>query len=150
MQTTFNNTLPVAIGSDHAGFEYKAMLIELLTQAGWQVEDKGTFSTDSTDYPNYAHPVASMVESGEAAFGVLVCGSGNGVCMTANKHKDIRAALCWNVELAQLARQHNNANVLCVPARFVSEDLAKDMLNAFMVTDFEGGRHENRVNKINC
>lgn len=150
MQTTFNNTLPVAIGSDHAGFEYKAMLIELLTQAGWQVEDKGTFSTDSTDYPNYAHPVASMVESGDAAFGVLVCGSGNGVCMTANKHKDIRAALCWNVELAQLARQHNNANVLCVPARFVSEDLAKDMLNAFMVTDFEGGRHENRVNKINC
>ena len=150
MQTTFNNTLPVAIGSDHAGFEYKAMLIELLTQAGWQVEDKGTFSTDSTDYPNYAHPVASMVESGEAAFGVLVCGSGNGVCMTANKHKDIRAALCWNVELAQLARQHNNANVLCVPARFVSEDLAKDMLNAFMSTDFEGGRHENRVNKINC
>ena len=150
MQTTFNNTLPVAIGSDHAGFEYKAMLIELLTQAGWQVEDKGTFSTDSTDYPNYAHPVASMVESGDAAFGVLVCGSGNGVCMTANKHKDIRAALCWNVELAQLARQHNNANVLCVPARFVSEDLAKDMLKAFMTTDFEGGRHENRVNKINC
>lgn len=150
MQTTFNNTLPVAIGSDHAGFEYKTMLIELLTQAGWQVEDKGTFSTDSTDYPNYAHPVASMVESGDAAFGVLVCGSGNGVCMTANKHKDIRAALCWNVELAQLARQHNNANVLCVPARFVSEDLAKDMLNAFMSTDFEGGRHENRVNKINC
>lgn len=150
MQTTFNNTLPVAIGSDHAGFEYKAMLIELLTQAGWQVEDKGTYSTDSTDYPNYAHPVASMVESGEAAFGVLVCGSGNGVCMTANKHKDIRAALCWNVELAQLARQHNNANILCVPARFVSEDLAKDMLNAFMTTDFEGGRHENRVNKINC
>lgn len=150
MQSTFNNTLPVAIGSDHAGFEYKAMLIELLTQAGWQVEDKGTYSTDSTDYPNYAHPVASMVENGEAAFGVLVCGSGNGVCMTANKHKDIRAALCWNVELAQLARQHNNANVLCVPARFVSEDLAKDMLNAFMTTEFEGGRHENRVNKINC
>lgn len=145
---SFNKHLPLAIGADHAGFEYKTMLIEMLKAAGWQVEDKGTYSADSTDYPDYAHPVANMVEGGTAAAGVLICGSGNGICMTANKHKGIRAALCWNVELAELARQHNNANVICIPARFVSEELAKQMTEKFLATDFEGGRHEKRVNKI--
>ncbi len=145
---TFNKSLPVAIGCDHAGFEYKEALKQMLAGAGWQVSDKGTYSTDSTDYPDYAHPTAQMVEDGEAAFGILVCGSGNGVCMTANKHKGIRAALCWTDELAALARQHNNANVLCVPARFVSLELAEQMVNTFAGTAFEGGRHEKRVNKI--
>ncbi|MCB9047460.1 MAG: ribose 5-phosphate isomerase B [Chitinophagales bacterium] len=150
MQAVFNNELPVAIGGDHAGFEYKSILIEALKKAGWQVEDKGTYSTESTDYPDYAHPLAEMVEQGKAAAGILICGSGNGVCMSANKHQGIRAALCWNVELAQLARQHNNANVLCIPARFVSVELAEEMMNAFLSTPFEGGRHERRVEKISC
>lgn len=147
-QTVFDKALPIAIGGDHAGFEYKALMIDVLKKAGWQVEDKGTYSTDSTDYPDYAHPLATMVEEGKAAAGILICGSGNGVCMTANKHKGIRAALCWNVELASLARQHNNANVLCIPSRFVSEELAGQMTEAFLSTAFEGGRHEKRVNKI--
>jgi len=145
---TFNKALPVAIGCDHAGFDYKEEIKKMLTAAGWQVVDKGTFSKDSTDYPDYAHPVATMVENGEAAAGILICGSGNGVCMTANKHAGIRAALCWNEELAALSRQHNNANVLCLPERFVSADLAKAMVNIFLDTAFEGGRHERRVDKI--
>lgn len=148
MQTTFDRSLPIAIGSDHAGFEYKEAIKKMLAAQGWQVEDKGTYSTDSTDYPDYAHPVATMVEEGNAACGILVCGSGNGVCMTANKHKGIRAALCWLDELAALARQHNNANVLCIPARFVSLELAEQMTNTFISTAFEGGRHERRVEKI--
>lgn len=146
--TAFNKELPVAIGCDHAGFEYKESLKKMLTAAGWQVVDKGTYSTDSTDYPDYAHPVAEMVENGNATAGLLVCGSGNGVCMTANKHKGIRAALCWTEELAALARQHNNANVLCVPSRFVDYMTAELMANTFLATAFEGGRHEKRVNKI--
>ena len=148
MEANFNRQLPLAIGADHAGFEYKAQLIEMLKNAGWQVEDKGTYSADSTDYPDYAHPVATMVEDGKAAAGVLICGSGNGICMTANKHQGIRAALCWNTELAELARKHNNANVICLPARFVSIELAKEMTEKFLSTAFEGGRHEKRVNKI--
>lgn len=148
MQTTFDKSLPVVIGSDHAGFEYKEQIKKLLASDGWQVEDKGTYSLDSTDYPDYAHPVAQMVEDGKAAFGILVCGSGNGVCITANKHAGVRAALCWNEELASLARQHNNANILCVPARFVSQELANAMVNTFIDTAFEGGRHEKRVGKI--
>lgn len=150
MTTTFNKQLPIAIGSDHAGFEYKEMLKATLVADGWQVEDKGTYSLDSVDYPDFAHPVASAVESGACSFGVLICGSGEGVCITANKHKGIRAALCWNNDVAQLSRQHNNANVICLPARFVSEDAAKEMLQSFINTAFEGGRHENRVNKIGC
>lgn len=146
--TVFDQQLPLAIGGDHAGFQYKAMLIDMLKEAGWQVEDKGTYSEESTDYPDYAHPLATMVEEGTAAVGILICGSGNGVCMTANKHKGIRAALCWNDELASLARQHNNANVLCIPSRFVSEDVAKQMTDTFLSTTFEGGRHEKRVSKI--
>jgi len=148
MQTTFDKSLPVVIGSDHAGFEYKEQIKNMLASGGWQVEDKGTYSLDSTDYPDYAHPVAQMVEDGKAAFGILVCGSGNGVCITANKHAGVRAALCWNEELASLARQHNNANILCVPARFVSQELANAMVNTFVDTAFEGGRHEKRVGKI--
>lgn len=150
MSTTFNKELPIAIGADHAGFDYKEMLKAALLADGWQVEDKGTYSLDSVDYPDFAHPVATAVEQGVAAFGVLICGSGEGVCITANKHQGIRAALCWNNDVAQLSRQHNNANVICMPARFVSEELAQQMLQSFIETPFEGGRHENRVNKISC
>lgn len=148
MQTTFNTSLPIAIGSDHAGFKYKEQLKQYLVQKGMTVEDKGTFSEESTDYPDYAHPVATMVEQGLAAAGILICGSGNGVCMTANKHQGIRAALCWNEELAMLARQHNNANVLCMPERFVDYATAEKMTELFLSTPFEGGRHERRVEKI--
>ena len=148
MQTTFDRTLPIAIGSDHAGFEYKEIIKKELFAAGWQVTDKGTYSMESADYPDYAHPVATIVEEGSAAAGILICGSGNGVCMTANKHKGIRAALCWLNELAALARQHNNANVLCIPARYVSPELAQQMVDTFLSAAFEGGRHERRVEKI--
>lgn len=151
METTFNKQLPVAIGCDHAGFQYKEKIKKFLEQNGWTVSDKGTYSEESTDYPDYAHPVAQMVAQKEAACGILICGSGNGVCMTANKYANIRAALCWNVELSQLARQHNNANVLCLPQRFVAYEAAENMVKAFLATDFEGGRHEKRVEKIsNC
>lgn len=148
MQTTFDRSLPIAIGADHAGYEYKEAIKKMLFTEGWLVEDKGTYSTESTDYPDYAHPVANMIEEGKAACGILICGSGNGICMTANKHKGIRAALCWQEELAALARQHNNANVLCMPARFVSLNVAEQMTNTFINTAFEGGRHEKRVEKI--
>jgi len=140
----------IAIGCDHAGFDYKEAIKEMLSDKGFQVMDKGTFDTSSMDYPDVAHPVAEAVENGIAALGVLICGSGNGVCMTANKHAGIRAALCWNNELAALARQHNNANILCLPARFIALDSAKEMTETFMNTEFEGGRHQNRVNKISC
>lgn len=146
MSTT--KKLKIAIGADHAGFEYKELLKDHLSSN--EVKDFGTYSTNSVDYPDFAHPVASAVESGEFDFGVLVCGSANGVAITANKHQHIRAAICWLNELASLARQHNNANIICVPARFVSEDLAKEMVDTFLSTTFEGGRHENRVNKISC
>ncbi|RYE23588.1 MAG: ribose 5-phosphate isomerase B [Sphingobacteriales bacterium] len=148
MNTTFNKELPIAIGCDHAGFELKELIKKQLAGLGWKVEDKGTYSADSTDYADYAHPVATMVTSNQAAAGVLICGSGNGICMTANKHAGIRAALCWNEELASLARQHNNANVICLPARFVDIDLAEKMVATFLSTEFEGGRHERRVEKI--
>lgn len=139
----------IAIGSDHAGFALKANVIKFLEENGWTVTDYGTDSEDSTDYPDYAHPVAIHVIDNEC-LGILICGSGNGVNMAANKHEDVRSALCWNVELAELARQHNNANILAIPARFVEESIALDMVKAFLGTDFEGGRHERRVNKINC
>ena len=145
---TFDTALPVAIGADHAGFEYKEEIKKLLESRGHTVEDIGTYSLDSVDYPDFAHPVAEAVSSGQAAFGILICGSGNGVCIAANKHAGIRAALCWNEELAALARLHNNANVLCLPARFVSIDEARTMAEAFMNTAFEGGRHQRRVDKI--
>lgn len=144
----FDKQLPIAIGADHAGFELKEQLKQVLLSDGWIVEDKGTHSLDSTDYPDYAHPVAEMVASGAATAGLLVCGSGEGVCISANKHHGIRAALCWNDEVAALTRQHNNANIICMPARFVSTELAQQMLHTFLGTVFEGGRHERRVNKI--
>lgn len=142
------NNKSIAIGADHAGFEYKQMLLEVLKDN--EVKDYGTFSADSVDYPDFAHPVASAVENGEKDFGVLICGSANGVAMTANKHQGIRAAICWNEELAELARSHNNANVLCIPARHVSPELAKSIITKFLNTSFEGGRHDNRVEKISC
>jgi ribose 5-phosphate isomerase B len=150
MELQFNASKPVAIGADHAGFEYKTAIVDLLKEKGVELKDFGTYSADSVDYPDFAHPVASAVENGEAAWGVLICGSANGVAITANKHQGIRAALCWNKEVAEITRKHNNANIICIPARFVSIEEAKEMINAFIETEFEGGRHQNRVNKIAC
>ncbi|WP_126245771.1 ribose 5-phosphate isomerase B [Chitinophaga rhizosphaerae] len=149
-QTTFDLSLPIAIGSDHAGFDYKEEVISWLEGKGVQVKDFGTYSADSVDYPDFAHPVSGAVEDGTHAFGILICGSANGVAITANKHQGIRAAICWGDELSRLARSHNNANVLCIPARFVSVPTATEMVDVFMSTPFEGGRHENRVKKIAC
>jgi ribose 5-phosphate isomerase B len=146
----FNLTLPVAIGCDHAGFEYKQALVSFLSGKNVRSKDFGTYSAESVDYPDFAHPVAQAVEDGEAAFGILICGTGNGVAMTANKHQNIRAAVCWGEELAGLVRKHNDANIICIPARFVKEDLAEKMVEIFIHTEFEGGRHENRVKKISC
>lgn len=142
--------MKIYIGSDHAGYNMKEIVKEYLSSLGHTFQDFGTFSTDSTDYPDYAHAVARAVESEEDGMGILLCGSANGVCMTANKHAGIRAALCWTPEIAGLARLHNNANILCIPARFVSEDVAKDMVKTFFTTAFEGGRHSLRVAKISC
>ncbi len=146
----FDLSKPVAIGADHAGFEFKTILHELLESKGLKVKDFGTYSADSVDYPDFAHPVANSVESGEASWGILICGSANGVAITANKHQGIRAAICWHTDLARLARQHNDANILCIPARFVSTPEAEEMVNVFLDTAFEGGRHQNRVAKISC
>ncbi|MCJ8208172.1 ribose 5-phosphate isomerase B [Mucilaginibacter sp. RS28] len=141
--------MKIAIGSDHAGFDYKEALVEFLKGVK-EVKDFGTHSAASVDYPDFAHPVANAVETHEADFGILVCGSGNGVAITANKHQDIRAAICWTQELASLARLHNNANVLCIPARFITLEEAKKITEIFLLTQFEGGRHANRVSKISC
>lgn len=140
--------MKVIIGADHAGFTYKEQIKNFLIAKGFSVEDVGTHNPDSVDYPDFAHPVAQAVENKKADWGILVCGSGNGVAITANKHQGIRAALCWNVEIAQLARQHNDANILCLPARFVTAEEALQMVEAFANTSFEGGRHSNRVAKI--
>ncbi|MBC6108882.1 ribose 5-phosphate isomerase B [Pedobacter fastidiosus] len=140
--------IKIAIGADHAGFEYKEVLKNFLID--YEVKDFGTYSLDSVDYPDFAHPVASAVESGEFEYGILLCGSANGVAITANKHQNIRAGLCWEIEVASLVRKHNNANILCIPARFVSEELAKEITTTFLNTAFEGGRHQNRVDKISC
>jgi ribose 5-phosphate isomerase B len=140
--------ISIAIGADHAGYEYKSMLISFLKD--FNIKDFGTYSTDSVDYPDFAHPVASAVENKEYDLGILICGSANGVAITANKHPGIRAAICWTEELAQLARLHNDANILCIPARFVSIDTAKNMTKSFLDTSFEGGRHATRVSKISC
>jgi ribose 5-phosphate isomerase B len=140
----------LAIGSDHAGFEYKELLKKWLEQNDYIIKDFGTYSPESADYADFAHPVSLAVEKKEFDLGLLVCGSANGVAITANKHQGIRAAICWNEELAGLARQHNNANVLCIPQRFISADLAQKILDRFLHANFEGGRHERRVNKISC
>jgi len=140
--------IKIAIGGDHAGFEYKEVLKAFLKD--YEVRDFGTQSLDSVDYPDFAHPLAAAVENGEFTYGILLCGSANGVAITANKHAGIRAGLCWENEVAALVRKHNNANVLCIPARFVSEELAKEITTTFLNTEFEGGRHQTRVNKISC
>ncbi|MCX6189257.1 MAG: ribose 5-phosphate isomerase B [Bacteroidetes bacterium] len=138
----------IAIGGDHAGLEYKEQLISFLKLEGFTVNDYGPFTNASCDYPDFAHAVASNVANHQNSFGILICGSGNGVAMTANKHRGIRAALCWNAEVAQLARQHNDANIICMPARFVTYESVLQMTEVFLATAFEGGRHQRRVDKI--
>jgi ribose 5-phosphate isomerase B len=150
MTSPFDLTKPIAIGSDHAGFDYKEDLISFLEGKGLPFKDFGTHGKDSVDYPDYAHPVANAVENGECSFGILLCGTANGVAITANKHQGIRAALCWGEEIAKVVRQHNDANIICIPARFVREGDAEKMVALFMTTEFEGGRHANRVGKIAC
>ena len=140
----------IAIGCDHAGVEMKNYLIKKLKSKKYAVTDKGTYDATSVDYPDFAHPVAELVASGAAKYGILICGSANGVCMTANKHEGIRAALCWNEEVAEVVRLHNDANIICIPARFVSKMRAGRMLDKFLMTGFEGGRHQKRIDKINC
>jgi len=143
----------IPIGSDHAGFELKSKLIEYLTQKGYEMKDFGCHSSESIDYPDFGHPVAEFVENNKDLKGIVICGSGNGINMTVNKHQGIRSALCWNNEIAKLARLHNDANIIALPARFIDESLAKQMVDTFFNTDFEGGRHQRRVDKIpykNC
>lgn len=140
----------IAIGADHAGYAYKAAIAHWLDRNGYNIIDAGPDSEASTDYPDHVHPVADAVEKGDAYLGIILCGSGNGVAMTANKHQGIRAALCWNNEIASLARQHNDANILAIPARFVPEAVAMSMVQTFLETPFEGGRHQKRVDKIRC
>lgn len=150
MALVFDQSKPIAIGCDHAGFDYKETIKKWLESKGFAVKDFGTYATDSVDYPDFAHPVALSVENDETAFGILICGSANGVAITANKHQGIRAGLCWNNEVALLVRKHNDANVLCLPARFLEIPAALEMVETFMHTEFEGGRHATRVNKIGC
>lgn len=138
----------IAFCSDHAGFELKAILMDYMVEKGYAVKDFGTYSTDSCDYPDFAHPAASAVESGECDFGIAMCGTGNGITMTLNKHQGIRAALCWIPEIAALAKQHNNANILSLPARFISHDEAKKIVDAYLEAEYEGGRHQRRIDKI--
>lgn len=143
-----DRNIKIAIGADHAGFQMKEVIKSFLKDL--TVKDFGTYSEGSVDYPDFAHPVANAVESGQFDLGILVCGSANGVAITANKHIGIRAAISWEVEIASLARRHNNANIICIPARFVSDQTAKEMIKIFIETPFEGGRHTGRVNKISC
>lgn len=140
----------IAIGGDHAGFDYKGTLLNWLQAQGYETRDFGTYSSESADYPDFAHAVADAVEKKQYDFGILICGSANGVAMTANKHQGIRAAICWNEELASLARNHNNANVLCLPARFIPYDVGEKIAERFLRESFEGGRHDRRVGKISC
>lgn len=137
----------IAIAADHAGFEYKELIKKQL-EGKYEVQDFGTYSADSVDYPDFVHPAAASVENGENELGILICGTGNGVQITANKHQKIRCALCWMPELAALARQHNDANMMSMPARFIAKELALEIVDKFLTTDFEGGRHQNRVDKI--
>lgn len=140
--------MKIAIGCDHAAFQLKEKLKPYLTEKGYEIKDFGCYSEERADYPDYAHPVAAAVEKGEFDFGLLMCGSGNGINMTANKHKGIRSALCWNAEIAELARQHNDANILTLPARYITEEEAKRCIDKFYSSAFEGGRHADRVKKI--
>ena len=138
----------IVIGCDHAGFELKSKIITHLSERGFEVKDMGCYSEDSIDYADYAHPVAFEVEKNSDVTGILICGSGNGINMTANKHQGVRSALCWTPEITKLAREHNDANILTLPGRFVSEKLALEIVDVFFSTEFEGGRHLNRINKI--
>ena len=138
----------IAIGSDHAGYEKKDLLIKHLKNLGYEVKDFGTYSEESSDYPDYAHPVASSIEDGTYDLGILFCGSANGVSMTANKHQGVRVALSWIPEIAKLGREHNDANVVSIPARYVSDEEAIAIVDAFLNAEFEGGRHARRVDKI--
>lgn len=142
------NEMHIAMASDHAGYALKQTVRAYLEAQGATTHDYGCYNTESCDYPDFAHPLAEAVEKGEFDFGIVICSTGNGICITANKHQGVRAALCWDVPLAELARQHNNANVLGLPANFISQELALDIVRAFFNTDFEGGRHERRVSKI--
>lgn len=142
--------MKIAIGNDHAGTEYKFAIITLLKERGIEVINHGTDSEESVDYPDFIHPVASDVEKGNVNFGIIICGSGNGASMAANKHQGIRSALCWTKEITALARQHNNANILGLPARFISKPQALEMVQTFLDTSFEGGRHQGRIDKIPC
>jgi len=142
------NKTNISIACDHAGYKTKEFLKEYLTEKGYKVKDFGCFSEESVDYPDFAHPMAYSIENGEAEFGISICGSGNGINMTVNKHQGIRSALCWNAELATLAKQHNNANVCALPARFINLDDAKEIIDAFINADFEGDRHVRRIEKI--
>jgi ribose 5-phosphate isomerase B len=142
--------MKISIGNDHAGPEYKQAIVEMLIAKGHEVTNYGTDSANSVDYPDFGHPVATDVSEGKADFGIVICGSGNGIAMTVNKHAKIRAALCWMKEIAALARQHNDANIISIPARFTSIPQAVEMVETFLSTEFEGGRHQNRVDKISC
>jgi ribose 5-phosphate isomerase B len=149
-QNQKNDIMKISIGNDHAGPEYKHAIVQMLKLKGHEVINYGTDTSDSVDYPDFGHPVANDVSDGKADFGVVICGSGNGINMTVNKHQKVRSALCWTKEISMLARQHNNANIISIPARFTSIHQAVEMVEIFLATDFEGGRHESRVNKIAC
>jgi len=140
--------MTISIGNDHAGTDYKFAIKKFLEDKGYIVNNYGTDTNNSVDYSDFGHPVAEDVETNKATYGILICGSANGVAMTANKHQKIRAGLCWNKEIVHLIRSHNNANILCIPARFTAIEQAVDMVDVFLNTDFEGGRHERRINKI--
>ena len=142
--------MKISIGNDHAGPEYKIAIVEMLKAKGHEVTNYGTDTPDSVDYPDFAHPVANDITNGKADFGIVICGSGNGIAMSANKHQGVRAALCWINEIAALARRHNDANVISIPARYTCVKQAVEMVETFLNTDFEGGRHQNRVDKIAC
>lgn len=140
--------MTISIGNDHAGTQYKKAVIEYLKSKNIEIVNHGTNDENSVDYPDFVHPVANDVESGKSRYGIIICGSGNGASMTANKHKGIRCALCWSGEIVKLAREHNNANILSIPARFVSQQQTIDMVKLFLETEFEGGRHQTRIDKI--
>lgn len=145
-----DKTTVIGMASDHAGFELKEYIKGLLLREGYKIKDYGTHSEESVDYPDYAHPLASDISTGKLKIGILVCGTGNGISMTANKHQNVRCALCWEPEIACLARQHNDANVLAMPGRFISKEKAWESVKTFLDTSFEGGRHQRRIDKINC
>ncbi|WP_432412313.1 ribose 5-phosphate isomerase B [Rasiella sp. SM2506] len=142
--------MKIAIGNDHAGPDYKFAIVKLLESRNIEVTNYGTDTLDSVDYPDFANPVAKAVNDGDVDFGILICGSANGVAMAANKYQKVRAGICWTKEITSLTRQHNNANIICIPARFTSLQQAVGMVETFLDTKFEGGRHQNRVAKIGC